>query len=110
MCEIYNLVITGTLFYISLETRSLGSHLIERPKNLIAHVFISKQHRTSCQGKRAMRGLNASCDDELIIRIKLKIQQQQTEINRMKCDTTELQQPEKKDEHSQLRSKIGFKY
>lgn len=62
-------------------------------------MLISKQHRMSCLDIRAMREAAASSDHKLIcckIRIKLKIQKQQKENNKMKYDTTKLQQPEKR--------------
>ena len=99
VCEINNLVITGTVFPHRQRHKISWISPDGKTENQIDHVIISKQHRTSVLDTRAMRGADASSDHELIrskIRIKLKKQKQNRDVRRKKYDTTKLQQPEKR--------------
>ncbi|XP_062573819.1 uncharacterized protein LOC134235688 [Saccostrea cucullata] len=99
MCELNNLVITGTTFPHKSRHKISWISPNGKTENQIDHVLISKQHRTSILDTGAMRRADARIDHELIkskIRIKLKKQKQNADIGRKKYDVTKLQQLEKR--------------
>lgn len=60
VCEINNLVITGTIFPYKPRLKITWISPDGRTENQIDHVLISKQHRTSILYTRTMRGADAS--------------------------------------------------
>ncbi|XP_072025119.1 craniofacial development protein 2-like [Amphiura filiformis] len=93
-CNLNNLVITGTIFPHRQIHKQTWVSPDGRTKNQIDHVMVSRQHRTSVQDTRAMRGADIYSDHQLV-RTKLKIKlkrKQQPKVTRRKSDTTKLQQ------------------
>lgn len=99
VCDINNLVKTGTIFPHKPRHKITWISPDGRIKNQIVHVLISKQHRTSILYTRTMRGADVSSDHELVrrkIRIKFKKHNRNKDTCRKKYDFTKLQQPEKR--------------
>ncbi len=64
-------------------------------KNQIDHLLVTRQHRTSVQHTRVMRGADIASDHQLVhttLKLKLKRKQQQNKARR-KFDTIKLKQP-----------------
>ena len=75
LCEMFNLVVTGTVFPHKNIHKATWKSPDGRTKNQIDHILISRQHRSSMLDIRAMRAADVGSDHYLVrgrIRLKLK--------------------------------------
>ena len=93
MCDMNELVITGTLFPYKIIHKATWISPDGRTRNQIDHVLINKRFRNSVEDTRVFRSADLGSDHYLVcttIRLKLKRPPRQKKTGRVKYDTSKL--------------------
>ena len=93
MCDMNELVITGTLFPHKIIHKTTWISPDGRTRNQIDHVLINKQFRNLVEDTRVYRSADLGSDHYLVcttIRLKLKRPPRQKKTGRVKYDTSKL--------------------
>ena len=93
MCDMNELVITGTLFPHKIIHKATWISPDGRTRNQIDHVLINKRFRNSVEDTRVYRSADLGSDHYLVcttIRLKLKRPPRQKKTGRVKYDTSKL--------------------